>query len=203
MKVGVLCEESGVVRDEFNRRGHDAWSCDILPRPGKHIRGDCLAQDWSGFDLLICFPPCTYLCSMGVWWNHKRPERQPLTVAALRFVQALWALPAPRIAIENPVGVLSTRWRKPDQVVHPWMFGHEASKPTCLWLKGLPRLEPTAVVGKGEFYVKANGKRAAKWSHRLSGRDHTRARVASRTFVGVAAAMAEQWGSLEQHRATA
>lgn len=196
MKVGVLCEESGVVRDAFVALGHDAWSCDILPRPGKHIRGDCLAHDWSGFDLLICFPPCTYLCTMGVWWNHKRPERNDETARAMKFVQDLFNLPVPMLALENPVGVLGTRWRKADQVIYPWQFGHEAHKPTCLWLRGLPRLTPTNIVGRGEFYTKANGKRASKWSHKLSGRSWKRSRVASKTFPGVAAAMAEQWGSL-------
>jgi hypothetical protein len=198
MRVGVLCEESGTVRDAFIRRGHDAVSCDILPRPGPHLRGDCLSFDWSGFDLLVCFPPCTYLCSMGVWWNHKRPARREDTGRAMRFVQDLWALPAPAMAIENPVGCLSTKWMEPSQVVHPWQFGHECSKPTCLWLRGLPPLVPTNIVGKGEFYTKANGKRAAKWSHRLSGRSPNRARVASRTFQGIAEAMAEQWSPAPQ-----
>lgn len=209
MKVGILCEFSGTVRDAFIRRGHDAVSCDLLPTesPGPHIQGDCLAQDWRGFELLICHPPCTYLCSMGVWWNHKRLERWQQTSDAEKFVRDLDALPVARIAIENPIGVLSSRWRKPDQVINPWQFGDEATKPTCLWLKGLPRLsvdDPLfrigTVVGRGEFYVKANGARASKWSHRLSGRDPNRAKIASKTFPGIAEAMAEQWGSLESPR---
>lgn len=199
MKVGVLCEYSGVVRDAFIRAGHDAISCDLLPTeaPGPHIQGDCLAQDWSGYDLLICHPPCTYLCSMGIWWNHKRPERWPLTEQAAEFFMAMTRLPAPRIAIENPIGTMSVRHRKPDQIIQPWQFGHEATKPTCLWLKGLPPLLPTKIVSKGRFYVKANGQRMAAWSHVTSGTDkEKRWRVAARTFDGIANAMAQQWGSM-------
>lgn len=193
----MLCEFSGVVRDAFIRRGHDAISCDLLPTesPGPHIQGDCLAQDWSGFDLLICHPPCTYLCSMGIWWNHKRPERWAMTDHAADFFMRLWSIPSPRMAIENPIGTMSTRFRKPDQVVNPWQFGHEANKPTCLWTRGLPTLRPSKIVGKGKFYTKANGSRMSAWSHRCSGtRKEERARIASRTFTGIAEAMAEQWG---------
>jgi len=198
VKVAVLCEFSGIVRDAFIRRGHDAVSCDLLPSesPGPHIQGDCLAQDWSGYDLAVAHPPCTFLCSMGVWWNHKRPERWADTERAERFVRAIWAMSFPKLAIENPVGVLSTRWRKPSQTVNPWQFGHEANKPTCLWLRGLPRLAPTRLVGRGEFYVKANGTRLSKWSHSRSGRSKDRAKNASKTFVGIAEAMAEQWSNL-------
>jgi hypothetical protein len=144
---------------------------------------------------MIAHPPCTYLASMGVWWNHKRPERWPLTHQAYEFVKLLAAASIPKIAIENPIGYLNGHWRKPDQVVHPWQFGHEASKPTCLWLKGLPKLVHTKIVGKGEFYTKANGARMAKWSHITSGtKKAERARIASRTFEGIATAMADQWG---------
>lgn len=183
-----------MVRDAFAVLGHDAWSCDILPRPGNHIRGDVREVLGDGWDLMVAHPPCTYLCSMGAWWNHKRPERWVQTEAALEFVQVLLDAPIAKIGLENPVGIISTRIRKPDQVIQPWQYGHEANKPTCLWLKNLPPLKPTRIVGRGEFYVKANGKRAAKWSHLLSGRSHKRARVASRTFPGIARAMAEQWG---------
>lgn len=199
MRVGVLCEFSGVVRDAFIRRGHDAVSCDLLPTesPGPHIQGDCLTHDWSRYDLLICHPPCTYLCSMGVWWNHKRPERWSDTASADHFFMDLWNLPVSRIVVENPIGIMSTRFRKPDQIINPWQFGHGTNKPTCLWLRGLPLLAPTKIVGKGEFYVKSNGSRLSKWSHKISGRSSERAKNASRTFVGIAEAMAEQWGGLE------
>lgn len=196
-RVLVACEYSGRVRDAFLALGHDAWSCDLLPTesPGPHIQGDVLKILGDGWDLMIAHPPCTYLASMGIWWNKKRPERWPLTYAALDFVKALWDAPIEKIALENPIGYLNRNWQKPTQIIHPWQFGHEASKPTCLWLKGLSPIVPTQIVGKGEFYVKANGARMAKWSHITSGtRKEERARIASRTFSGIAAAMAEQWG---------
>jgi hypothetical protein len=135
---------------------------------------------------------------MGIWWNHKRPERWELTRKALEFVDTLAKAPCERIAIENPVGYLNKNWSRfpdgPTQVVHPWQFGHRANKPTCLWLKNLPKLTPTEIVDKGEFYTKANGMRLSKWSHITSGRDkEKRAKIASRTFEGIANAMAEQW----------
>lgn len=200
MRVLVACEFSGVVRDAFYALGHDAWSCDLLPteKPGQHIRADAVevanCKNWE-WDMVIAHPPCTYLCGMGIWWNHKRPERWHLTHAALAFVKALWACPAPRMALENPIGYLSKNWQKPTQIINPWQFGHEANKPTCLWLRGLPALVPTQIVGKGEFYTKANGARMSKWSHVTSGtRKVDRAAIASRTFPGIAAAMATQWG---------
>ena len=200
MRVLVACEFSGTVRRAFRERGHDAWSCDILPAEDSspyHYQTDVRDVLGMGWDLMVAHPPCTYLASMGIWWNHKRPERWPLTYQAYKFVQLLAAAPIPKIAIENPVGYLNGHWRKPDQVVHPWQFGHEASKPTCLWLKGLPKLVPTKIVGKGEFYTKANGARMAKWSHITSGtRKEERAKIASRTFEGIAQAMADQWGTV-------
>jgi hypothetical protein len=133
---------------------------------------------------------------MGIWWNKKRPERIPKTEAALEFVKQFMDAPVPRIAIENPVGCISTRIRKPDQIINPWQFGHEANKPTCLWLKNLPLLVPTKIVGKGEFYIKANGQRLSKWSHCISGSNKNRWKNAARTFQGIADAMADQWGKL-------
>jgi hypothetical protein len=135
---------------------------------------------------------------MGIWWNHKRPERWELTRKALEFVDTLAKSPCERIAIENPVGYLNKNWPYfpdgPTQVIHPWQFGHRANKPTCLWLKNLPKLTPTEIVDKGEFYTKANGMRLSKWSHITSGRDkEKRAKIASRTFEGIANAMANQW----------
>lgn len=197
MRVLVACEFSGVVREAFAARGHDAWSCDVLPseREGKHLQRDVREVLDNAWDLMIAHPPCTYLCSMGIWWNHKRPERIPLTEEALQFVRLLMDAPIDKIAVENPVGCIGTRIRKADQLVQPWQFGHEANKPTCLWLKNLPLLTHTKIVGKGKFYTKANGNRMSAWSHITSGtRKAERARIASRTFQGIADAMAEQWG---------
>lgn len=197
MNVLVACEFSGVVRDAFIAKGHNAISCDLLPteRPGPHYQGDIaelLGQSW---DMLIAFPPCTYLCSMGVWWNHKRPERWSLTFDAQNFFLRLASLNIPKIAIENPIGIMSTKFRKPDQIIQPWQFGHEATKSTCLWLKNLPKLNPTNIVDKGKFYLKKNGSRMAAWSHVTSGtKKELRAQIASRTFLGIAQAMADQWG---------
>jgi hypothetical protein len=200
MRVLIACEFSGIVRDAFIAQGHDAISCDLLPseKSGPHIQGDALeaarSQSW---DLMIAHPPCTYLCGMGVWWNHKRPERWPLTIAAQDFVIALWDCGIQRTCIENPIGYLGTHWRKSNQIINPWQFGQEANKPTCLWLRGLPLLQPTKIVGKGKFYVKKNGARMSAWSHITSGtKKEERARIASRTFTGIADAMANQWGKL-------
>lgn len=197
MRVLIGCEFSGVVRDAFLALGHDAWSCDLLPteKPGPHLQCDVLTVLDRGWDLMIAHPPCTYLCNMGIWWNHKRPERWKQTWSAVEFVRAIWGNTIPKVCIENPIGILSTVHGRPSQVIHPWQFGHQASKPTCLWLKGLPLLQPTRVVDKGEFYTKTNGTRMAKWSHITSGtRKEERAKIASRTFSGIASAMANQWG---------
>lgn len=199
MRVLVACEFSGIVREAFRRRGHDAWSCDLLPseQEGPHRQADVFAVLAEGWDLVIAHPPCTYLCTMGIWWNHKRPDRWPLTYAAQAFVERIAAADIPRLAIENPVGYLNSHWRKPTQVIHPWQYGHEANKPTCLWLHGLPLLQPTQIVGKGRFYTKANGNRLSAWCHVTSGtRKAERARIAARTFPGIAEAMADQWGAL-------
>ena len=193
MKVLVACEFSGTVRDAFTRHGHDAWSCDLLPSEteGQHITGDVLdviAQDW---DLIIGHPPCTYLASSGLHWNKRRPERAALTERALRFVETLASAQAPRIAIENPIGCLSTRWRKPDQIIQPWQFGHDASKATCLWLKGLPRLEHTNVLPGGRKARRAN--QTSSGQNRLAP-SPTRWKERSVTYAGIAEAMAAQWG---------
>jgi len=197
MRVLIACEFSGVVRDAFIAQGHDAVSCDILDTesPGPHIKGDVSDVLGDGWDLMIAHPPCTYLCSMGLWWLNKRPERRLLTEAALRFVETLLSAPIPRIALENPVGLIGTRIRKS---VQPWMFGDAATKRTCLWLSGLQPLTPTRIVDQGEFYLRKSGRdrgaRMLKWSHITSGtRKSDRARIASQTFPGIAHAMADQW----------
>jgi hypothetical protein len=199
VKVGVLCEESGVVRDEFARLGHDAWSCDILPRGGKHIRGDCLAQDWSGFGLLICFPPCTYLCRSGQRWltlpngeTNKRRWRQMQD--ALGFFMACLDLGSKyrcRVGAENPRMHChaAVRIGPSTQKIQPWQFGHGEVKETHLWLRGLPPLVPTNIVEGREARV------------HLESPGPLRARRRSRTYIGIAKAMAEQWGALAKEAA--
>lgn len=208
MRVLIACEFSGVVRDAFLLRGHDAWSCDLLPseRPGPHIQGDILhlfdrygcpncngdgCERCAPFDLLIAHPPCTYLASSGLHWNVRRPERRAQTAQALEFVRALMHAPVPRIAIENPVGCISTQIRKPDQIIQPWQFGHDASKATCLWLSNLPCLQPTLVLPGGRRARRAN--QTPSGQNRLGPSPH-RAKERARTYQGIAAAMAEQWG---------
>jgi hypothetical protein len=154
MKVLVACEYSGTVRDAFIARGHDAMSCDLLPSdvPGPHHQGDVLDIMGGGWDLMIAHPPCTYLSVSGMHWTTRGLREPQLTEDALEFVRRLLNAPIERIALENPVSVISTRIRKPDQIVHPWMFGEDASKKTCLWLKGLQKLEldyPKFVPPKG------------------------------------------------------
>ena len=193
MKVGVLCEFSGRVRDAFLSRGHDAVSCDLLPSdaPGPHIQGDCMDQDWTGFDALICFPSCTYLCSSGLHWNKRVPGRAAKTEDALSFVRDLMSIPVPKFSLENPIGCISTRIRKPDQIVQPYQFGHDASKATCLWLRGLPKLTPTKIVapGKNGRY----GNQTPSGQNKL-GPSKDRWKIRSVTYQGIADAMAEQWG---------
>jgi hypothetical protein len=181
MNVIVVCEFSGTVREAFRQRGHNAVSCDLLPSetPGPHIQGDCREIDYTQYDLAICHPPCTFLASSGARWFASRRSQQD---DAIEFVRWLMNLPVPKIAIENPIGVLSSRIRKPDQIVQPWMFGHGETKATCLWLKGLPKLVPTDVVGGREARVHRMSPGPDRWMKR------------SITYKGIADAMAEQWG---------
>jgi hypothetical protein len=196
MRVLVACEFSGTVREAFRSRGHDAWSCDLLPTetPGPHIQGDILdvLHHWERWDLLIAHPPCTYLASSGLHWNTRRPERAALTEKAVAFVMAIGQAPIPKIAIENPIGCLSTRWRKPDQIIQPWQFGHDASKATCLWLKGLPLLQPTDVLPGGK--AARRGNQTASGQNKLPPSDD-RWKLRSLTYPGIATAMAAQWGT--------
>lgn len=149
MNVLIACEFSGIVRDAFHRRGHNAWSCDILPteKQGNHFHCSILSQEIlkRKWDLMIAHPDCTFLTVSGARWM-KIPWRKEAKLFSLHFVKALWKFPIKRIAIENPVGVLSTLWMPPTQVIHPWQFGHGEKKTTCLWLKNLPPLEPTKIV---------------------------------------------------------
>jgi len=205
MKVLVACEYSGVVRDAFAKAGHDATSCDLLPSEsphGKHFKGDVmeiLAQDW---DILIAHPPCTYLCVSGIHWNNKRPERAAQTEDALKFVEALLGADIPKICLENPIGVISTRIRKPTQIIQPYQYGHDASKQTCLWLKNLPPLQPTEFV-EPRIVITPSGKKANRWANQCDNYGHDslppsadRWKIRSATYQGIADAMVEQWGGL-------
>ena len=214
MKVLVACEYSGVVRDEFIKKGHEATSCDILPSDsdlGEHYQGDVkdiLYKDW---DLMIAHPPCTYLTVTGNrWFYHpedkdlpiekrrphpKHPNRRELQKEALDFVKLLLNAPIKKIALENPVGVISTKITKPQQIIQPFMFGHVESKKTCLWLKNLPLLEPTNVVHQEQRVVYSSGKTMPKWYADLwSLPPKEREKARSKTFLGIAKAMADQWG---------
>lgn len=205
MRVLIACEFSGIVRDAFIRRGHDAWSCDLLPteRPGPHIQDDVLNHLGEGWDLMIAHPPCTDLaCSGAAWFEKKRADgRQQQSI---EFFMQFTCTSIPRWCIENPVGIMSSVWRSPDQIIQPYYFGDEFQKTTCLWLKGLPPLlhRPTdelfgekTHVGKGEMITFASGKRMAKWYAMLRA-DSKRAGIRSKTFPGIAEAMADQWGGL-------
>lgn len=194
MNVLVACEFSGVVRNAFLKRGHMAYSCDLLPAEDGsawHIQGDCLSimDDWD-WDLLIAHPPCTYLCVSGLHWNKRVPGRDKLTEEAARFFMQIAQSPIPKIAIENPIGCMSTRYRKPDQIIQPWQFGHPESKATCLWLKNLPKLTPTAVLPKPD---------SGRWNNQTPsgqnklGPSKDRWKERSKTYAGIAEAMASQW----------
>lgn len=197
MRVLVGCEFSGTVRDAFARRGHDAWSCDLLPTesPGNHIQGDLLSILGDGWDLAIFHPPCTYLTSSGLHWNKRVPGREQKTAESLDFVRALMNAPISRIAIENPVGRIGTAIRKADQTIQPYQFGHDASKATCLWLKNLPPLKPTKMVQPRMVGGKPRWANQTDSGQNRLGPSDTRWKERSKTFVGIAEAMAEQWGS--------
>lgn len=198
MRVLIACEYSGTVRDAFLRLGHDAMSCDLLPteKSGPHYQGDVLNIISLGWDLMIAHPPCTYLSVSGMHWTTRGLRDPQLTEQALDFVRQLLNAPIERIALENPVSIISTRIRQPDQIVQPYEYGHDASKKTCLWLKNLPPLKPTDYIkpriieGKKRWSNQTNtgqnrlSPSPDRWKHR------------SATYSGIASAMAEQWGSL-------
>jgi hypothetical protein len=199
MKILVACEFSGRVRDAFRALGHDAVSCDLLPSivPGPHIQGDVRKALKRGWDLMVAHPPCTYLASSGLHWNLHRPGREQLTQDALDLVLELLDAPIEKIAIENPIGRISTAIQPPDQVIQPYQFGHNASKSTCLWLLGLPQLVPTRRVQPMWFTEKGHARYA---NQTPQGQDKTgpradRWKLRSLTYPGIARAMAQQWGS--------
>lgn len=207
MKVLVACEFSGVVRRAFRALGHDAWSCDLLPAEdnGQHYEMDIrLLIDRLGggsWDLMIAHPPCTYLSRAGArWW--KSPGRAELADNAAEFVFALRDAPVERIAIENPIGQLNQRWRYPDQTIQPWQFGDPYSKATCLWLKNLPPLMSTVICAERTAWLPSNTGWNARKGQRTQRGVVQGGKEASRTFPGIAAAMASQWGGvIEQRRA--
>lgn len=186
LRALIACEYSGRVRDAFAARGWDAWSCDLLPTDvpsDHHYQGPVehlLDDHW---DLLIAFPPCTYLCASGMHWTTRGKRDPQLTEDALSFVRLLLNAPVDRIALENPVGIISTRIRKPDQIIQPWQFGHGETKATCLWLKNLPKLVPTQIVDGREAKVHRMPPGPDRWKER------------SKTYQGIADAMAAQWSA--------
>jgi hypothetical protein len=198
MRVLVACEYSGRVRDAFIRAGHFAMSCDLLDTDaaGPHYKGDVrdvLQDGW--WDLMVAHPPCTYLSVSGMHWTARGLRDPQLTEDALDFVRLLLAAPVPKIALENPVSVISSRIRKPDQIIQPWQFGHDASKKTCLWLKNLQPLQPTSIVPPRMVAGRP------RWGNQTDGGQNKlppsddRWKIRSETFEGIADAMANQWGS--------
>lgn len=223
MEVLIACEYSGVSRRAFEALGHNVWSADFEPAEDGsryHYQGDCFDLiNSQPFDLMIAHPPCTYLRVSGLHWNKRVPGREAKTEAALDFVVELMNAPIPRIAIENPVSCISSRIRKPDQIIQPYMFGEDASKTTCLWLKNLPKLVPTKEVeprlvccgmvvpaGAGKYGCpNCEGDKVARprWGNQCDsgqnklGPSETRWKERSRTYPGIAAAWAKQWGVLQ------
>lgn len=185
MKVLVACEYSGRVRDAFIARGHEAMSCDLLPTdtPGPHYLGDVRDVLHDGWDLMVAHPPCTHLAVSGAR-HFAAKKASGVQDEALDFVRLLMAAPILHIAIENPISIISSKIRKPDQIIQPWMFGHGETKATCLWLKGLPKLTPTNLVDGREARIHKMPPSADRWKKR------------SETYQGIASAMAQQWGTI-------
>jgi len=197
MSVNILvaCEESQAVTIELRKLGHRAFSCDLEPcsggHPEWHLQEDVIPLLGGFWDMIIAFPPCTHLAVSGAaWFAEKRKDGRQQ--AAIEFFMAIANSPCPRIAIENPIGIMSSKWRKPCQIIQPWMFGHPESKATCLWLRGLPKLVPTTNV-KAEFDMLPKNKQQ-RLHYLPPSKD--RAKLRSKTFEGVAKAMAKQWGTL-------
>ena len=208
MNVLVACEFSGIVRDAFRARGHDAWSCDLLPceaDPAYHIQGDVLKILEDNWDLMIAHPPCTHLAASGARW-FKEKIADGRQQSGIDFFMEFVTAAVPMVAIENPIGIMSTRYRKPDQIIQPFWFGHEVQKSTCLWLFDLPKLKPTKMVDRGMIYVDPRGQKHGGEHTMLAKRSYSplmllapseeRWKIRSRTFQGIADAMAEQWGNM-------
>jgi hypothetical protein len=216
MKVLIACEESQMVCKAMRRLGHDAYSCDILPcsggHPEWHIKGDVLRVlnpgtfrlengdiiNVLGWDLMIAHPPCTHLAVSGARWFTEGKKPWSLQEEALEFVRRLLNAPIKKIALENPVSVISTKIRKPDQIIQPYEYGHPYSKKTCLWLKNLPKLIPTKIVDKGESIIYKSGRAMLKWyADMWKLPKEERQKLRSKTYPGIAKAMAEQWTNME------
>ena len=218
MRILVACEESQAITKEFRKLGHDAYSCDLLPcsggHPEWHYQSDVIDILNNGWDLMVAHPPCTFLAGSSVQWlshpedkhllfderrpHPKYPNRRQNMLESLDFVKSLYNAPIEYVAIENPVGLLSSRWKKPSQIIQPYMFGDEATKTTCLWLKNLPPLVPTQVVGKGERTVYSSGKSHQKWyadALKNAKTKEERQTLRSKTFPGIAEAIATQWSN--------
>lgn len=218
-RILIACEESQATTKAFRELGHEAFSCDLLPcsggHPEWHYQCDIFEVINKGWDLMVAHPPCTFLTGSGVQWlshpddkdlpfderrpHPKYPNRRQDMLDSAEFVKALYNSDIKHIAIENPVGLLSSRWRKPDQIIQPYMFGDEATKTTCLWLKNLPLILPTKIVGKGERTIFASGKSHPKWyadALALAKTKQERQTLRSKTFPGMAKAFAEQWGKI-------
>lgn len=221
MRILVACEESQAITIELRKLGHIAFSCDLLPcsggHPEWHIQGDVIEQLDKGWDMMIAHPPCTFLAGSGVaWLSHPEdrdlpfedrrphplyPNRKQDMLDSIEFIKKLYDSPIPQVAIENPVGLLSTRWRKPDQIIQPYMFGDKATKTTCLWMKNLPPLLPTEIVSKGERFEWVDGKTGKTksqpmWYYEALKNAKTkqeRQSLRSKTFPGIAKAIAKQW----------
>lgn len=222
IRVLVACEYSGIVRDAFSELGFDAWSCDLLPtdKPGNHLQCDVRDIISDGWDIMIAHPPCTYLSSSGLHWNNKTPGRQEKTEEALAFVQFLLNAPIKHIALENPVGAISSKIRKPDQIIQPYEFGHPESKATCLWLKNLPLLKSVGIaewkyyrcscgnIFEAELgkYGCCDGPAKILWDNQTkSGQNKLppskdRWKIRSKTYEGIAKAIALQFGSYIKHQ---
>jgi len=181
-RVLIACEFSGIVREEFKKLGFDAWSCDLLPSdiPGQHIQDDVL-KHLEGWDLIIAHPPCTHLAVSGARWFKNKIEEQK---EALEFVNKLLNAPCEYIALENPISIISSKIKKPNQIIQPWQFGHGETKATCLWLKNLPNLKPTKIVEGRENKIWKMPPSKNRWKLR------------SLTYLGIAKAMAEQWSKI-------
>ena len=205
MKILIACEYSGIVRDAFIAKGHDAMSCDLIPTeaPGPHYQGDVFDVLYDDWDMMICHPPCQYISSSGMSWNKRRPERIPLMEEALVFVSDLWKSGIPKICLENPVGCINTRldFMPKPQYVQPYQFGHDASKKTGLWLKNLPPLEPTEYI-EPRLVPGLTLKPNQRWGNQTDNgklidtvtNKKLRAKARAKTYTGIAEAMADQWG---------
>jgi hypothetical protein len=197
MKILVACEYSGRVRDAFIGGGHEAMSCDLLPTdaPGPHYQGSVLDILNNGWDLMIAHPPCTYLSVSGMHWTTRGLRDPKLTEDALDFVNILLNAPIEKIALENPISIISSRIRKPNQIIQPYEYGHDASKKTCLWLKNLPPLMPTKIIEpKIVGNKKIWGNQTASGQNKLAP-SKDRWKIRSETYQGIAEAMAQQWGN--------